>query len=567
MSVSTEFPRQFIAADLTIEAWADLEPYFQQLVERPIATRADFDQWLSDVAELIAAIDEEGSRRYTAMTCNTSDDSIKQAFLEHIEKIEPQCEPWHHKLQEKIATAANQLDLPAKRYEVLIRSAKNAIELFRDENTPLFTEDKKLQTQYQEVTGSMTVTFRGDELTMQQVARYLEDTDRATREEAWRLYVDRYQQDADKLNQLYAEMVTLRDKIAKNSGLSDYRAYAFRMKERFDYTPEDCLEFHNAIERVCVPAVQEMAAERKAKLGLEQLRPWDLEVDPDGRQPLKPFEEVDELIEGCSKIFHQVSDELGGQFEQMRSGNLLDLGSRRGKAPGGYQASFAEQRMPFIFMNAVGTEGDVRTLLHEGGHAFHTFATRNEPILSYRHAPMEFCEVASMAMECLGLPYLDTFFGEDTGRATKKFFAKIVGFFPWMARVDAFQHHVYTHVNEDIETRNDFWQSLTNRFAPHLDYTGLDAISRVSWHQKLHFFEVPFYYVEYGIAQLGALQVWLNSKQDFKQAVAFYRDALTLGGSRPLPELFEAANIKFDFSENTLRPLIDAAMEEISKHA
>lgn len=566
MSTTTEFPRQFIAADLEIKEWSALEPYFQQLVERPIATRADFDQWLADVGELISAIDEEGSRRYTAMTCNTADESIKQAFLEHIEKIEPQCEPWHHKLQEKIAAAADQIDLPSQRYEVLIRSAKNAIDLFRDENIPLFTADKKLQTRYQEITGGMTVTFRGEELTMQQVARHLEDTDRATREEAWRLYVDRYQQDTDQLNQLYAEMVTLRDKIAKNAGLSDYRAYAFRNKERFDYTPEDCLAFHEAIERVCVPAVQEMAVERKQKLGLEQLRPWDLEVDPDGRPPLKPFEAVDDLIEGCGKIFHQVSGELGGQFDQMRSGNLLDLGSRRGKAPGGYQASYAEQRMPFIFMNAVGTEGDVRTLLHEGGHAFHTFATRNEPIMSYRHAPMEFCEVASMAMECLGLPYLDTFFGEDTDRATKKFFSKIVSFFPWMARVDAFQHHVYTHVAEDIETRNDYWQTLTQRFAPHLDYTDLEAVSRVSWHQKLHFFEVPFYYVEYGIAQLGALQVWLNSKQDFQQAVAFYRDALALGGSRPLPELFAAANIKFDFSEQTLRPLIEAAMEEISKH-
>lgn len=566
MSVSTDFPRQFVASDLKVESWSSLEPFFQQLVDRPIESKGDFDKWLNDLGELLSVIDQEGTQRYTAMTCNTADDAIKKAFLEHIEHIEPQVEPWQHKLQEKVAAVADQLDLPALRYEVLVRSAKNAIELFRDENIALFTDDKKLQTRYQEITGGMTVNFRGEELTMQQVARHLEDTDRATREEAWRLYVDRYQKDTDQLNQLYADMVTLRNKIARNAGLSDYRAYAFRMKERFDYTPEDCLAFHDAIERVCVPAVQEMARERQQKLGLDSLRPWDLEVDADGRAPLKPFESVDELVAGCGKIFHEVHGELGEQFDRMRNENLLDLGSRRGKAPGGYQASFAEQRLPFIFMNAVGTEGDVRTLLHEGGHAFHTFAARNEPIMSYRHAPMEFCEVASMAMECLGLPYLETFFGEDTGRATKKFFAKIVGFFPWMARVDAFQHHVYTHVDQDIDARNDQWVALSERFAPHLDYSGIEHVNRVSWHQKLHFFEVPFYYVEYGIAQLGALQVWLNSKQDFQQAVAFYRDALALGGSRPLPELFEAANIKFDFSEKTLRPLIEAAMEEIGKH-
>jgi oligoendopeptidase F len=500
MSTTLEFPRQFIAADLKLDHWDAIEPYFQKLTEREIDSRESLDQWLRDVTELLAAIDEEGSRRYTAMTCNTTDAAIKQSFLAFIENIEPKCEPWQHKLQEKVATAATQLDLPSQRYEVLVRSAKNAIELFRDENIPLFTEDKKLQTRYQEITGGMTVTFRGEELTMQQVRRHLEDTDRPTREEAWRLFMDRYQHDAPALNELYAQMVTLRNKIARNAGLPDYRAYAFRTKERFDYTPEDCLAFHDAIERVCVPAVQAMADERKTKLGLDKLCPWDFEVDADGRPPLRPFEEVDQLIDGCAKIFHEVDSELGGQFDQMRTQNLLDLGSRRGKAPGGYQAVYAEQRMPFIFMNAVGTESDVRTLLHEGGHAFHTFATRQEPILSYRHAPMEFCEVASMAMECLGLPHLETFFGENTGRAKKKFFAKIVDFFPWMARVDAFQHHVYTHVDETIDRRNDYWQSLTRRFAPHLDYTGLEAMDRHSWHQKLHFFEVPFYYVEYGIA-------------------------------------------------------------------
>ncbi len=563
MAALTEYPRQFVAADAAFDAWENIEPYYASLVDRAVATREEFEQWLYDVSELSAAVEEESTKRYTAMTCATDDAALRDAFLFFVEQIEPQREPWEHKLREKYVALADRLDLPAERYEVLTRGIRSAIELFRDENIPLHTEDAKLSQQFQQITGAMTVTFRGEELTLQQVARYLEEPDRATREEAWRLYTDRYLQDAAQLDQLYDQMVRVRDQIAKNADLPDYRAYAFKAKQRFDYSPDDCIAFHEAIAAVCVPAVQKLADERKQKLGLDTLRPWDMEVDPEGRDPLKPFDSVDELSTKCSQIFHKVDPELGEQYDHMQTAKVLDLGSRKGKAPGGYQAVFEERRLPFIFMNAVGTESDVRTLLHEGGHAFHTFACRDEPLIAYRHSPMEFAEVASMAMECLALPHLELFYAGDVDRAKQRFFTKIVSFFPWMARVDAFQHYVYTNTGHDIERRKDEWQKLTQRFAPHLDYSGIERVDRHSWHQKLHFFQVPFYYVEYGIAQLGALQVWMNSKGDFDQAVAWYRAALALGGSRPLPELFEAAHLKFDFSEKTLRPLIEAVMEEI----
>jgi oligoendopeptidase F len=564
-TAQSEFPRQFVTPGVRLCEWTEIEPYYRQLVERPVGSVAEFERWLFDASELESVIGEERSQRYTAMTCQTNDAERKAAFLHFIEKIDPQCEPWQHKLRLRYVELAGQYELPAARYEVLTRSMRNAIAIFRDENIPLQTEDAKLGQQYQEITGAMTVSFRGQELTMQQAARYLEEPDRATREEAWRAYNDRYLQDAVRLDALYDQMVRVRDRMARNADCPDYRAYAFKAKERFDYTPDDCLRFHDAIEQVVVPAVNALAAQRREKLGLPALRPWDLEVDPDGRPPLRPFERVDDLVAGCSRIFHKVNTDLGRDFDRMRSEGLLDLDSRKGKAPGGYQAVYAERRMPFIFMNAVGTEGDVRTLLHEGGHAFHTFACRQEPLLPYRHSPMEFAEVASMGMECLGLPYLDEFFGPDTPRARERFFSKIVQFLPWMARVDAFQHYVYTNVGHDPERRKNEWQKLTQRFAPHIDYSGLEPFDRHSWHQKLHFFEVPFYYIEYGIAQLGALQVWMNSRRDYAQAVAAYRHALALGGSRPLPELFAAAHLKWDFSVATLKPLIAAAMEEIAK--
>ncbi len=558
-----EFPRQYVAADADFGQWETAEPYFQELVERPVASLADLEKWMIDSSELEACFDEEGTKRYTAMTCQTDDAERQQRFLHFIENVQPKAEPWHDKMRRKFVAIAEKLDLPRQRYEVLERSMRNAIELYREENIPLLVEDQKLKSEYQQITGAMMVEYDGQELTLQQLARYLEEPDRAVREQTWRLGSDRFLQDADKLDKLYEKMVGIRHQVAQNAGCKDFREYMFRAMERFDYTPEDCLTFHDVIEKVCVPAVQQLTDERKQKLNLDALRPWDMAADIEGRPPLRPFETSEELAAGCSRIFHKVDDDLGKVFDILRERQVLDLESRKGKAPGGYQATLAERRLPFIFMNAVGTEGDVRTLLHEGGHAFHTWSCRNEPFTSYRGAPIEFAEVASMGMECLSLRFTDEFFGDDAPRAAKRFFEKIVTFFPYMACIDAYQHYVYTHVDAGIDAWKDYWQSLTKRFAPELDLTGLEESDRQSWQKKLHIYEVPFYYIEYGIAQLGALQVWTNALEDYTQAVAQYRHGLSLGGSRPLPELFDAAGCKFDFTEQTFKPLIDAVMTRI----
>jgi oligoendopeptidase F len=560
-----EFPRTYVAADADFGEWATAEAYYRELTERPIESIEQLEKWLMDYSELDAGFDEEGTRRYIDMTRQTDDPEREKRYLHFIENVKPKAQPWHDKLRRKFVELGGRFPLPPKRYEVLERSLRNAIELYREENIPLLTEDEKLRQQYQKITGAMTCTYDGREQTLQQMARYLEEPDRKVREETWRLASERFLQDVEALDDVYDQMVALRARIARNADCRDFREYAFKGYERFDYGPEDCLAFHDAIEQVVVPAAGKLADERKAKLGLDALRPWDLAVDPENRPPLRPFETDRQLAEGCRRIFHKVNPELATVFDTLRQRDSLDLGSRKGKAPGGYQATYDERRLPFIFMNAVGTEGDVRTLLHEGGHAFHTWACRNEPLLPYRHYPTEFAEVASMGMECLALAHVAEFYGEDSNRARKRFFSEMIDFFPWMARVDAFQHYVYTHVGHDADRRKQEWLKLTRRFSPHVDWSGLEQYDRHSWHRKLHFFEVPFYYVEYGIAQLGALQVWLNARKDYEHAVALYRNGLALGGSRPLPELFEAAGLKFDFSEKTLRPLIDAVMEEIAR--
>lgn len=563
--MATEFPRRFVSPSAVFDRWAVAQAYYQQLLDRTVNSLAEFEQWLADFSEVDAIFDEEGTSRQIAMTCATDDPARERRYLDFVENIMPPREPVHDKLRRRLVELSAKFNPPPMRYEVLLRSARNALELYRDENIPLMVENARLAQQYQKITGAMTVTRDGQEMTLQQVDRLLEEPDRALRESAWRQTSDRYLVDGDALDDVYEKMVRVRDQIGRNAGFSDFRGYQFRALERFDYGVEECMAFHDAIERVVVPAAGVLAEERRRKLDLTALRPWDMACDPDRRPPLRPFSEVERLISGCGAIFHKVHPQLGEVFDTLRGQGMLDLESRKGKAPGGYQATYSERRMPFIFMNAVGTESDVRTLLHEGGHAFHTWACRNDPLLPYRGYPIEFAEVASMGMECLALPHSREFYGEDIGRAQKRFFAEIINFLPYMSRVDLLQHYVYTHVDSGPAARCDEWVRLARRFNPFVDWSGLENYQRRGWHRKLHFFEAPFYYIEYGIAQLGALQVWMNSRRDYADAVAHYRNGLALGGSRPLPELFTAAGLKFDFSEKTLRPLVDAVMEEIAR--
>ncbi len=564
-STTGDYPRSFVAADAVFDTWQTAEPYYRDLAERTVDTPEQFERFLRDFSEVDAVFNEECTRRRIETTQQTDDPQRQQRFADFMQNVYPHREPWHDRLRRKIVDCAARLSLPARRYEVMLRSMRNAIALYRDENVPLEVEDAQLKQRYQEIVGTMSVTYQGRELTLEQLARFQEEPDRRLREETHLLGAECFASQRQQLDEIYDRMVKLRHRMARNADCRDFREYIFKAMERFDYSAEDCLAFHEAIEKVACPAAAELARRRREKLGVESLRPWDLAVDPDNRPPLRPFETVDELIAGCRQIFGRVDSELGVVFDRLHQRGLLDLESRPGKAPGGYQAVLDERREPFIFMNAVGTEGDVRTLLHEGGHAFHSWSCRDEPLLIYREPPIEFAEVASMGMELLSVPHLEVFYADQTARSVKRFLEGIVRFFPYMACVDAQQHWVYTHPEATPEQRHEHWAALRRRFMPEVDYSGLEDIERQSWQRKLHFYEAPFYYVEYGIAQLGALQVWLNSRADYHRAVRLYRQALALGGSRPLPELFDTAGLRFDFSEQTLRPLIDALMAEIDR--
>lgn len=559
--------RRFLPKELDLGNWEQIEPQFDRLeqVARECRSAEDLERWIIDWGELSAALDEESSRRYIAMTCHTENVEAEKAYLDYVESIEPKAKPRQFALEKIYVDHPLRGQLPTERYGVFDRDMALAVELFRPENVPLESEEAKLGQQYQKLSGALTVEFQGQERTLVQMGKFLEETDRDVREDAWTLSAQRRLKEADQFEALFDQLLEIRGKIASNAGFDNYLTYAFRKLGRFDYTPADCEAFHSAVETEVMPLLRELHTRRRDLMKLETLRPWDLSVDPLSRPPLRPFEGSAALIDGASEVFSHLDRGLASAFHILDEKRLLDLDNRKGKAPGGYQTTLSEARLPFIFMNAVGMQRDVETILHEAGHAFHSLATQEEDLYHYQHAPIEFCEVASMSMELLGSEFLESFYSEaEATRARISHLEGIVGVLPWIATVDAFQHWIYTHPGHSSEERQTAWLDLMNRFGGLTDWTGYERVRALLWHRQLHIFLHPLYYIEYGIAQLGALRVWLNSKQDKPKAIADYKKALGLGGSRPLPDLFQTAGCPFDFSGRVMKPLVELVRTELS---
>lgn len=559
--------RSFIPQDTDLGNLHQLQPLYQSLLQRPIVSAAQLHQWLADFSELAAAVDEHSSRLYINKSCHTDDPRIERAYMDFVEHVEPHLKPLYFQLQRKFLQNPHTPQLTGERFDMLRRNWSADVELFRDQNIPLQTRITQLVSEYDKLSGAMSVEHEGKQYTLQQMERFTEEPDRTTRQSAWQAIADRRLADRDAIDSLFDQLLPLRQQIAHNAGLPDYRQYIWKQYKRFDYTPDDCLKFADSIEKLFVPLAHQLDAQRKAALQLSSLRPWDLAVDPFNRPPLRPFsqDQMDLFTARTYGIFKRLSRTLADQFVSWVEQGNLDLASRTGKQPGGYQCSLEESRQPFIFMNAAGLQRDVETLLHESGHGFHCIASASEPLVFLRTAPMEFCEVASMSMELFGGDHFDLFYSHpDALRAKRSLLEGIVQFFPWMATIDTFQHWIYTHPNHSRAQRTDQWLQICHRFGRSVDWTGLEPYRASLWHKQLHLFHAPFYYVEYGIAQLGALQLWVKALHDSHQALADYRAALALGGTRPLPRLFEAAGIRFDFSPRTIEPLVAAIQDELT---
>jgi len=558
-SLPREYPRQFLPSKIDLTDLNRLKELFRNLQNRTIHSAVDLEKWLGDESELASALAEEQSIRYARMTCQTDDPARERDYLFYIENVEPEAKIGFSQLDRKYLGTPARKSLPQGEYFVLDRKRENNVALFREENVELEKEETKLAQSFQKITGAMTVIYDGQERTMQQMGRFLEEPDRNIREKTWLLSESRRQKDRDTLNQVYDQLIALRQRIAENAGFDNYRDYIFRKKERFDYTPEDCFHYHEAVEKYIVPLIHELDRERSQGLRIEPIRPWDLAVDPKGRPALRPFKTASELVGGCVKVFDNVNPKFATELRRLASLNLLDLDSRKGKAPGGYNMELSEIRLPFVFMNAVGRDGDVWTLLHESGHAFHVFAMRDKGFpYQYRseNVPLEIAEVASQAMEIIGGEHLEgTFYSkEDAARSKREHLGSIVKLLAWIATIDAFQHWIYTHQGHSREDRQDHWVKLRKRFGGAESWGGNEEALRSQWQRQLHLFEVPFYYIEYGIAFMGALGLWTLYRKDPRAAISAYQQVLALGGSKPLPELFKTAGLPFDFGPKTIEP-------------
>ncbi|HET8631263.1 MAG TPA: M3 family oligoendopeptidase [Thermomicrobiales bacterium] len=553
-------PRAF--ADAT---WDDIVPYYDELAARPL-DRDNADAWLRDWSALDELLAEAQALANIAYTTDTADPQKEAAHLRFAAEIGPRAQ------EQRVRLSARLLDLGYERPDLTVplRKFRNQRDLFREENLPLTAEVQRLNARYRKITGGMTVEWDGVEKPLPQLAPYLLSPDRAVRERAFRLRAQPYLAARDELADIFDRQFALREQIARNAGFATYRDYAHQERNRFDYTPDDCLRFHDAVEQTVTPAVERLYGRRRLRMGLDTLRPWDTSGDPAGRPPLHPYDGTTELVGGAARIFERVDPPLGGYFQTMAGEHLLDLESRKGKAPGGYCTSLPHRRRPFIFMNASGVAGDVRTLLHESGHAFHGFESYAQPLIWQRHPGSEMAEVASMSMELLSAPYLERDEGgfyapEDARRARREHLEGILTLLGHIAAVDAFQQWIYTSgEGADRDARDAAWLRLRQRFERGIDWSGLEAERVARWYQQLHIFLIPFYYIEYGIAQLGALQVWRNALRDQPAAVAAYRRALALGGTRPLPDLFTAAGARLAFDAATMGELVALVEDQLA---
>ncbi len=558
--------RKFIPPELKLENWGILEPFFKELLEREISSSAEFENWLADVNELDAVINEDFSWRQIRMTCDTTDKKLEDAFNYFCMEIHPKIQPFADALNRKLIASPFAEELDKAKYFTYFRSVRKSIDLFREENIPLQAELAVLAQQYGVVTGKMTIEVNGKEYTLQQAAKLLESHDRELREEVYRKVNERRLRDKDELNHLFNKLIERRHKVAVNAGFKNYRDYKFKELGRFDYTKEDCFLFHESVKLHVLPIVNKIYKAKKKKLGLKTLRPWDLEAEPEGTAPLNPFTTGKELLDKSISCFEQLRPFFADCLRQMDSMKHLDLESRKGKAPGGYNCPLAESGAPFIFMNAAGQMQDVTTMVHEGGHAVHSFLSHPLEFNAFKEYPMEIAEVASMAMELFSMDHWDVFFedADDLRRAQEHQLERTISIFPWIAAIDKFQHWIYENHDHTIPERTDAWVSIFNEFNDNeIDYSGLEEYVANGWQKQLHLFEVPFYYIEYGIAQLGAIGMWMQYKKDPEKALDNYMKALSYGGTKTLPELYKTAGLTFDFSPSYIKTLMDFVSQQM----
>ncbi|MCB9335927.1 MAG: M3 family oligoendopeptidase [Flavobacteriales bacterium] len=566
LQIPTKNKRRFLPDNLVIDSWEKLQIYFEDLKNREINSVQELEEWLKDRSELEAVLEEDVAWRYIKMNIDTTDEDLAESFNFFITQIEPKIAPYANDFNLKLVNSEFVNDLNKDKYHIYLRGIKKQIEIFREENIPLNTKLQALSQKYGTISAAMTINYDGKELTLQQASNYLKKTDRKVREEVFQLINERRLQDENELNELYTELIQLRHQVAQNAGFKNYRDYMFAAMGRFDYQPKDCFDFHNAIASEVVSMTNSFDEEKKELLGVDALMPWDTAVDPTGKEALKPFEGGEELIDKSIQCFYKIRPYFGERLEIMKHMKYVDLDSKKGKAPGGFNYPLHEIGVPFIYMNSVGSQRDLVTMVHEGGHAVHSFLSRDLELTGFKDAPSEVAELASMSMELLTMDYWDEFYSdaEELKRAKKEQLEKALETLPWVAAIDKFQHWVYENPTHTVEERYATWNSIMKTFGSNVvDWSANENALSTLWQKQLHLYEVPFYYIEYGMAQLGAIAVWRNYKQNPNKAIDQYIDALKLGYTKSIGEIYKTAGIEFNFTASYVKELVEFVKEEL----
>lgn len=552
--------RQYVQPEFKVDTWELLQTYFDELEKRPIHSFDELYKWLLDYNELGAVVSEGMAWRYIKMTCDTNNTALRDSYNDFVQNIEPKMAPISNRLNEKLMASPFKEQLKKQGYPIYLRGIKNSIDLFREKNIPLNTQLQELEQKFGEISGAQSIEHNGETITLQKAGVFLKDLNREVRKTVYDKVQSRRAQDETALNDLFNQLVKLRQQVALNTGFKNYRDFKHQQLARFDYSVQDCLNFHESVKQHAVPLVNEHDKRRKAKLNLQDYRPWDTSVDEEGLPPLKPFQTAQELIDKTIACFNQLDPFFGDCVATMHKMNRLDLESRIGKAPGGYQYPLYETNVPFIFMNSVGLHRDLVTMVHEGGHAIHSFLDFDLELVEFKSPPSEIAELASMSMELMSMEHWEVFFEnkEELRRAKRQQLESVIDALPWIAAIDKFQHWIYTHPEHSVEDRYAEWKNIMKDFGSSvIDYRGCENHLARRWQVQLHLYEVPFYYIEYGFAQLGAIAVWRNYKKDPKKAVEQYKAALALGYTKSIPEVYAAAGIKFDFSPAYIKELMD----------
>lgn len=559
--------RKFLPESLNISDWNDLAIYSKELLDTEILDDESLKEWLLMRSEFDSILEEDKAWLYIKQSCNTSNDEYAKKFTEFVKNVEEKYAVFTNQVNEKLVDYCSKNAYPME-YEIFVRTLRQQVEIYREENVSIQSELEVEEQQYGAITGAMTIKYRGEEKTLQEAQNVLKSNKRKEREEVFNLIWKRRFVDAEKLNVLLSELLNKRQKLAENAGFANYLEFRFSQLARFDYTISDCESFHNSVAKAVVSEVSKIQLERKNALKLDDLYPYDLEVDVQQKPPLKPFNSVDELIQRSISCFSAIDEEFGRFLQIMKENAYLDLDSRKGKAPGGYNYPLHESNVPFIFMNATNNLRDMETMMHEGGHAIHSFLSKDLEFVYYKETPAEIAEVASMAMELISMEHWHYFFDspDDLARAKKSQLEGVISVLPWVATVDKFQHWLYTNPNHTIEERTKAWNSIEQSFSGGvISWEGLEKLHDISWQKQIHIFQFPLYYIEYGIAQLGSIAIWKNYKENGVKAISDYRKALSLGYSKTLPELYRAAGVEFNFSEKYIRSLIEFVWKEYRK--